>query len=344
MARRPSDRPWLREGRGWYIKIDGRQIFLSKDKAEAEVRLLEVKLEHKKREKEKPVQPAGPLLVYDVLGRFLAWARQNKAERTHEFYKDKIDSFWKWMKAQGQKHLAASGILPIHLIDWADAHPEWSGGMRRQAIMSVQRAYNWAAEVGVVPSSPIRHVKKPSIGRRENVIDFATHAAMVEASDSEQLKDLLTVAWETGARPQELMRVEARHFQGSHKRWVFPAKESKGKRRIRIVHLSDVAVAVTKRLAEKHPEGKLFRNSKGRPWNRLAVNCAMIRLAKRTGKKFALVDYRHSFCNRALVNEVDPITVSNLMGHADTGMIARVYSHLGGETEHLRKALGKTNS
>ena len=55
------------------------------------------------------------------------------------------------------------------------------------------------------------------------------------------------------------------------------------------------------------------------------------------------MDYRHSFVTRALKHGVDPITLANLLGHADPTMIARVYGHLSQDSEYLMKALGKAN-
>src|SRR5207248_5764706 len=102
--------------------------------------------------------------------------------------------------------------------------------------------------------------------------------------------DLLTLAWETGARAQELWNLEARHVELAKRRWVFPATEAKGKRRPRIVYLSDSAFAITQRLIMKHPEGKLLRNEDGLSWTRHAVSCRFFRLKKKIGEKLCLTN------------------------------------------------------
>jgi len=58
-------------------------------------------------------------------------------------------------------------------------------------------------------------------------------------------------------------------------------------------------------------------------------------------KKLCLTVFRHSFCHRLLKSGVDALTVSVLMGHADTSMIAKVYSHLSHAPQYLRDALLK---
>ena len=75
----------------------------------------------------------------------------------------------------------------------------------------------------------------------------------------QELKDLLTVSWETGARPQELFNVERRHVDLDTNRWVFPPEESKGKEFPRIVYVTGKALDITRRLCVRYPEGPLFR-------------------------------------------------------------------------------------
>ena len=54
----------------------------------------------------------------------------------------------------------------------------------------------------------------------------------------ESLRDLVTVTIETGCRPQESLRVEARHVDLANQRWVFPKSESKNKKLSRVVYLT----------------------------------------------------------------------------------------------------------
>jgi integrase len=187
---------------------------------------------------------------------------------------------------------------------------------------------------------------------------------------------LLTIAWETGARPQEILKVEARHVNLAEARWEFPPKEAKGKKRHRIVYLNDAALAITQRLMTRWPEGPLFRNTDGHPWIPDAVNCRFCRLqaamgrrrlqalglalsshpnpkqrrkenralACQYGTKYCLYNFRHTFCDNALKRGVDPVTVSVLMGHVDTSMVARRYQHVGQDPEHMRRSLRKATT
>jgi integrase len=65
------------------------------------------------------------------------------------------------------------------------------------------------------------------------------------------------------------------------------------------------------------------------------------KLAKKHGPKYCLYNFRHSFATRALESGLDAVTVAELMGHADTRMLARVYSHLFQRPTHLANALNQ---
>jgi integrase len=161
-----------------------------------------------------------------------------------------------------------------------DGHPDWNPGMKRGRMQAVQRALNWAVKQGRIEQSPVAFVEKPPPGKREVVIDYPTYQRMRELTWTQEFRDLIDVSWETGCRPQEIWRVEKRHLDVAGKRWVFPAKESKGKRKIRIVYLTDLDVEVCQRLAVKYSTGPLFRNSDGVPWNRHAASCVFLRMKK----------------------------------------------------------------
>jgi integrase len=165
---------------------------------------------------------------------------------------------------------------------------------------------------------------------------------MLTLTPTETFRDLITVCWETGCRPQEIWAVEKRHLDVVNKRWVFPASEAKGKRKIRVVYLTDGALAICQRLAKEHPQGPLFRNRDGLPWTRFAVSLVFARMKKHLGQKYALVDFRHTFATRSLKNGVDPVTLATLLGHADGSMLCRTYAHVDQDDVHLRDALTKT--
>jgi integrase len=124
------------------------------------------------------------------------------------------------------------------------------------------RAMRWAEEQGYVIRSPLAHMRKPRAGRKEQkeqVVGAEAYAALVEHTRDEAFRDVLTVSWETGARPQETLRVEARHVDLPNARWVFPTSEAKGGRMPRVVYLTPVALEVTRRRGRRADGGLLGR-------------------------------------------------------------------------------------
>lgn len=65
------------------------------------------------------------------------------------------------------------------------------------------------------------------------------------------------------------------------------------------------------------------------------------RLAWQHGTKYSIYAMRHAFCTEALENGLDAVTVSVLMGHRDTTMISRVYSHVDQRNQHMRQAANR---
>lgn len=322
-------KPWFRKGRGWFLEFNGKQVKLGDDRDEAFDRY------HKMMAGQSPTGNQ----VSSVIDGFLDWCLRHRAPGTYRWHKIRCDSFWAYLKANDLNYLDVGELKPFHLEGWIATHPTWNPGMVHGAMQSVQRAFSWAVKQGKLDRSPIAGIEKPGAGRRENVITPEMFVTIMSKVKDSAFRDLLIVAWETGARPQELRRVEARHHD--NQRWVFPKNESKGKKKIRVVYLTPKAEEITKKLCERYPTGPIFRNRRGKPWHPFAINCRFCRLAEKIDRKFALVDFRHSFVTRLLKEGVDPITIGALCGHSDLSMIAKVYAHVHQDGEHLRKALMK---
>jgi integrase len=156
-------------------------------------------------------------------------------------------------------------LKPHHVQTWVDSQPALVPGSRRNLITAAKRSMKWAEELGHIDRSPLRYMKKPAGGRKEQVVTPAQYQALLDRATDQEFKDLLTATWETGCRPQESLRVEARHVDFAGNRWVFPASESKNKRTPRVVYLTPKAMEITRRLAEMHPKGPIFRNKAGKP-------------------------------------------------------------------------------
>jgi site-specific recombinase XerD len=104
--------------------------------------------------------------------------------------------------------------------------------------------------------------------------------------------------------------------------------------------LPPALVALCRQLAARHPEGPLFRNSRGTAWTRNAIRCRFRRLRGKLelGPGVVAYSYRHTFATEGLGAGVDLATMAELLGHVDTTMVSAHYSHLDQKAAHLREA------
>ena len=288
-----------------------------------------------------PSPKADAFLLAEVFDKFLDWCRLHRAPTTYVFYHDKIQSF---LDSLPDSRMPADDLKPFHVIEWVDKYPDWSQMSKRQAMVAIQRPLNWAEEVGHIKISPIKRLKKPQQERRDNPMtpeDFADILTHIKEPDT--FRDLLLFSWHSGCRPQEARHIEFRHVNLTEECIVIPKEEAKGKRRARVILMNGTALEIVTRLALTRVDGKLFLNENGQPWKKDAINCRFQRLKMKLGKRFAMVDLRHGFCQRLLENGANHLTVAELMGHANGRMVSQTYSHMNRATGHLKETLKKAS-
>src|SRR5207249_1836134 len=140
----------------------------------------------------------------------------------------------------------------------------------------------------------------------------------------------------SGARPQEVKRLEARHLELGLERAKLLTKESKGKQRARVIYFPTArSLDIVRRLAERHPSGPIFRSSKGNAWTGDSVKNAFARLEKKIGKRYTQYSFRRTWITRKIVAGVDSHVVAQLSGHASTAMIDKHYSAVAQDHEFL---------
>ena len=267
-------KPFFRTGRGWYVQLGKGQIKLcdgpkNSDTEAAAWERYHLVMTEQTADFPKISPTADGPLVAEILDKFLDWCQKHRAGRTFDWYRDHIQDFLNRRPEAGR--LPVSALRPFHVVEWVDSHGEdWSAAYRRGAIVAVQRPFNWAEEMGYIPATPIKKIKKPQPQRRESHITAENFSAIAARyAEGDPFRDLLEFAWYSGCRPQESRQIEARHVQGDC--LVIPKEEAKGKRRPRVILLQGRALEIIRRLAGLRPHGKLFLNEDGRPWKRFAV-------------------------------------------------------------------------
>ena len=319
---RKHPQPFWREGRKcWFVQLGKKQVRLDPDRGEA------FRLYHELMTRPPEARRfAGdsPPLALDVLDAFLDWTRANKAARTYDWYRD----FILHLKDAIPPSIAASDLRPHHASRVMDARSDWGPNTKHGFARAVTRAFNWAVKQGLVASNPLAGLEKPRPEARETHVTPEDFRRVMDLAQGDGFRDVLAFAWETGARPQEIRAIEARHVRFGEGRAVLPRPEAKGKRAARVIYLTDEAASILRRLCEANPSGPVFRNSEGNPWTKDAINCAFRRLARRLGGRLHLGAFRKGWATEALKNGVDVLTTAHLMGHANSNMLAKHYARV----------------
>ena len=244
------------------------------------------------RKAEEPELPprTGDVSAAEIIDLFLDWTQKNRERLTYEAYKRRLQAFVDSIPAS----LLYTAMKPHHVTRAMDANAEkWNANTKNDFATAVQRAFNWAQGEGLITHNPLARVRKPGREARELAINPAQYAEIMQAASEPNFRTLLEVAWETGARPQELVKIEARHVDLERRRIVFPPREAKGKKRYRVIYLgTDWAVEIMRGLCEERLHGVLLRNSEGQAWTKDAVNCAFCRLKEKLGVKYYLGAFR----------------------------------------------------
>ena len=270
MARRPK--PWFRKSRkSWFVTIEGVQHNLGPNKRQAYERFHELMRRPAK-------QTSAPTSFASIADAFLDWTLRNGAPDTFEWYRERLQPF-----VQQHPDLTVTDLKPFHVEKWATQSGR-SINTFRNKMRAVKRSLRWAKAQGYIDEDPLESMVIPSADPKEVYVSPDEFAEILANITSEPFSDLITATYEVGCRPQESLRLEARHVDQANSRWVLPKSESKGKKAPRIVYLTEQAAEITERLANHYPSGKLFRTSTGKPWTTDAVGCQFTRLQIRMGK------------------------------------------------------------
>lgn len=144
-----------------------------------------------------------------------------------------------------------------------------------------------------------------------------------------------------GIPSAEVANVTAANVDVQNGLWILKQHKTLHKTgKPRIIYLTPSMLEMSKRLMQKHPDGPLFRSSRGKAFSRNAIRCRFKRLRDKSPilKGVVAYSYRHAFATDALVHGVGIAQVAELMGHTSTELVSRVYSHISMNVGHLREA------
>jgi integrase len=281
------------------------------------------------------------ILTAQVCDLFLDHSERHNERATYLWYKHFLQSFCDLYRS-----IPAADLKPIHVTRWLDSKT-WKGG-RRNAVIAVKRAFNWADRQGVLSPNPLRNVEKPPATRRTRIVTAAEREEILSHVKDRNFKEFLTALYLTGCRPSEVARVTAAEVNLELGVWVFEQhKTGKKTGKPRVIYLNPEMLEMSRRLVAERPEGPLFPSRKrNRPFTRNAIRIRFRRLRKKLPhlKGVVAYAYRHSFATEALANGVGIAHVAELLGHVDTRMVSHNYSHLGQKAAQMREAARKATA
>ena len=271
-------KPFYREPLGrWYVQIARKQIPLGadpkprRDKAGKPIPPKAVvdryhELMAGRDDEARAVSPAlskNPP-VAAVFDEFLEWASRHKAPRTYAWYRENIQKFLDGIP----KALTVGELKPFHLTKAMERFPHWANNTKHDFLCAVKRAFSWAADEELIDRSPVARVKKPAREAREMAVSPAEYATVIEAIREPRFRDLVELSWETGSRPQELRKFEAKLFEPETGRIVFPPTQAKGKKHFRVIYLTPRAARSSRGSPPSGPRGRCSSTARGTPGRR----------------------------------------------------------------------------
>lgn len=349
-------RPWPRT-RGqtttWYVTVQGKQITLGHgtdpvSRRKVQERYVQIMADQGRAPK---VGRSGSrIAAVEVMARFLSFAEDQV--NSSDLSQDTFQNYHRYCSEFARTitlTLAAQDLRPYHVTEWmANRSRKLGDSGRFTAIAAVKRAFSWAAQQGLIESSPIGSVQKPTVPKREVVISQEQASLMLDQCRG-GVRDAAFLMIETGLRPKEIRILRANHVSIESRTINIPWAEHKtGRRtrRARRVHLTEPAVAVLSRLITQNHEGPLIRNTQGRPFTKDLLARSVRRAAKRAGIPETVTPYvaRHTFATRSLISGNDSITVAEQLGHTKPTMVAERYQHVGQNDRHMKRAADRAST
>ena len=181
------------------------------------------------------------------------------------------------------------------------------------------------------PKIKITQTEKEYLSRQE----FNT---LLDNCNSSDLKDIITVAFLTGLRLQEIINLQWDSVSLKNRNLILNNKTHITKnRKIATIPLNTEAFnIIQKRLINGMPDYIFTFNT--RKWNKMTLQLSFKRLALQVfpNKKITFHNLRHSFASNLVIGGVPIYTVSKLLRHSSIST-TQIYAHLA--TDNLQDVL-----
>jgi len=335
MSRKSAGPWWWKARKQWYVKLDGKQIPLGFNEAEAnrQWHILEA---------ERQMFKTGDSTPFATIAdKRLAWIALHKKPKSLAIYTAHLSCF-----ASVHGGVKVKDIRPHHLDSVIVLH-KWSKATIRGFMVAVSTCLNWAVKQGHITSNPLhrRLTIPPITSRGREAVMTPEDYEVLLAHANPQLRDFMVACRNSGTRPHIVASVKAKDFDLANACWVMSEHKTDKDGEPLVVHLNDTLVALTKQLAAQYPEGVLFRNNLGNQWTDEVWGKAMAGLREQLARKGItlkgrgiMYGFRHSYATAQLEAGVPEAHVAKMLGHKSTVMLHKHYSHIGNDSMKIHLA------
>jgi integrase len=274
------------------------------------------------------------ITVSELIGHYLTWLKTNRSPCTNLSARRLIKLFTDELTPK----IKVDALRPYHVTQVVAQNPQWSKSSQRDFIGAVKRACVWGYEQGYIDSNPLQRLKPPARENNEEFVTSEEFSSIIGLSPSREFRDVVTFAWETGIRPQEARLIEVGDLDVDQSIILLPKERAKGGKKARLIYLTPLALELAKAYAIGKKSGPLFLSPRGCRWQARNLHNHFKTLSRKTGKLFRFGHLRKGYATQALINGVDVITLSHLMGHTDTTMLAKHYAKVHKNTKHMAES------
>jgi len=287
------------------------------------------------------------LVIKELVARYLAWVRENRALGT---WGNKTIYLEPFLKRYGDCMVSDINHTTLaQYYAWARKVRGQSANGGNRHLREVKTLFRWGEEMDIC-ACPVKRFpairEAPARTRKFTDEEFPR----LLAGASADFRDMVVFGLLTGLRPQELRGLKQEHIWkvGPHVCVVLERHKTSMSAQLpqpRCVPLSTEALAIVKRQSLAHPQSAhVFLNAKGRPYTaggfrqRLERACARAGLEKRS--PYAL---RHYFGTKQAGEGLNQGILAQLMGHTTivttSRYIARVPDYHQKAVDRLQESL-----
>jgi integrase len=297
--------------------------------------------------------------VRTVFEKYLAHIHGKAKPATFELRQRYLCEF---LAGSGRGDVAVKDFAGIYVYDFiermrrprwikkANRDCRWGDGAARALISSLKAAFSWAKGMKLIATDPVASLAEPEArSRGRDCILTREQHEVILANCRPALRAIVVVLENSGARPAEIINATAEAYDAHLGALVYHTETRRRKgeyshktarRKDRVILLTGEALKIVRDLIGKHPQGLLFRNSKGRPWTRKHLVGIFRNLRKRAKlpAEFCAYSYRHTFATRWLERGGSIDVLAELMGNKPE-TIRKHYAHLFNDRRELRAKL-----